>query len=111
MSKQTPEWNNLKNKYPELYEAIVAHSIWYDCGVGEGHIMDDRALPLGWLASYFDIVKSQTRNDLLREIIEEMPKRKKVSETGDYNPDDGFNDCHDQVNTLLERKLSTVKKK
>lgn len=56
-------------------------------------------------------VKSQTRNDLLREIMEEMPKPMKMKpaeETGSHagwGMVTGFNDCHDQVNTILERKM------
>lgn len=66
--------------------------------------------------------------DLLREIMEEMPKKKNTSVVAQaelvqrpewnkkYNLMElrylvkGFNTCHDQVNTILERKLSTVKK-
>lgn len=50
---------DLKNKYPELYEAIVAHSVGYDCEVGEGNVVDDMALPLGWLGVYLDIVRKK----------------------------------------------------
>lgn len=50
--------------------------------------------------------------NLLREIMEEMPKKKvQAIKHGLIEAKiDGFNDCHDQVNTLLESKLSTVKK-
>jgi hypothetical protein len=57
---------------------------------------------------------SQTRNDLLRELKEEMPKKDNYDndEFPTYNngSKDGFNNAIDQVNTLLESKLSTVKK-
>lgn len=61
-------------------------------------------------------------NNLLREIMEEMPKPMDYLERvadgqwteerkANYNQrKDGFNSCHDQVNTILESKLSTVKK-
>lgn len=55
--------------------------------------------------------------NLLREIMEEMPKEKDIiyangdlRQLANYHEEIGFNTCHDQVNTLLERKLSTVKK-
>lgn len=59
--------------------------------------------------------RSQTRNDLLREIMEEMPRKKPSRDpiintySDDYQR--AFNKAIDQVNTLLERKLSTVKGK
>lgn len=69
-------------------------------------------------------VKAQTRNDLLRELLEEMPKEKimggnqydkvgrhlSCGQSYEICQCKGFNQAIDQVNTLLERKLSTVKK-
>lgn len=68
---------------------------------------------------------SQTRNDLLREIMEEMPKidylalmiewheseqRQRQFVTADDYVIFKYRSALDQVNTLLESKLSTVKK-
>lgn len=57
------------------------------------------------------------KENLLREIMEEMPKEKDIvyangdlRELANYHEKIGFNNHHDQVNTILERKLSTVKK-
>lgn len=73
--------------------------------------------------------KEKVMNNLLREIIEEMPKNiNKIEHWGhqidcyyciecqegiDVHPEhlEGFNEALDQVNTILERKLSTVKEK
>lgn len=80
---------------------------------------------------WFEDRTSQTRNDLLRELMEEMPKKSpfisQLCQNRNLNDycgtceqawedcscparNTGFNDCHDQVNTILESKLSTVKK-
>ena len=68
---------------------------------------------------------SQTRDDLLRELLEEMPKKKLIvgiptEPEGNLVQDminlrslsqvESFNEALDQVNTILEGKLLTVKK-
>lgn len=72
---------------------------------------------IGFVDKYVIKLLSQTRNDLLREIMEEMPKyvtkgKAKLKSQQDFYECavDGFNDALDQVNTILESKLSTVKK-
>lgn len=64
------------------------------------------------LDSELEKVRQETRKEAFEEIMEEMPKKKVQAikhRLIEINID-GFNDCHDQVNTLLESKLSTVKK-
>lgn len=61
---------------------------------------------------------NRIKEHILREIMEEMPKERVMdienTDTlleSEYHRNGGWNDYLDQVNTLLESKLSTVKKR
>ena len=89
--------NKIKKEFPELYEAIIAHSIVYDYGVGEGHIMEDKALPLGWLVEYLKIIRQETIKRVMevrpeinnqKEIDWKCPNCGRYGEEGEYCPSD-----------------------
>lgn len=96
MSKYNPE------------DITINGETWLSCSCGHHFVID----------GIIDRVKSQTRNDLLREIMEEMPKKKEVWQK--YGGDDGwghfddfreihlldgFNQAISQANTILRSKL------
>lgn len=88
--------NREEKKYnPE--DITINGETWLSCSCGHHLVID------GIIAR----VKSQTRNDLLREIMEEMPKKRVVdiSDSRTIWQDEAFNLAIDQVNTILERKM------
>lgn len=93
-----------------LYEEFSCGTVGCKCADGVGSLVA--------IEKFTSELLSQTRNDLLREIMEEMPKKKEVWQK--YGGDDGwghfddfreihlldgFNQAISQANTILRSKL------
>lgn len=98
MTKVNREW-------AEELDNLIDNDYW-------SYPEDERSMifTTGKIKDFISNLLSQTHNNLLRELMEEMPKTPKSNGHLAQEWIDGHGYAIDQVNTLLERKLSIVKK-